>query len=205
MSLSSSQLANHILPLFLRSPYVIDWIEVLLGVSPAWNVVLVFFNLHFQLGFRGQLGLGGGDHKGNFGVRLPCCQQMVAWFLVGVIIMVFIERLILMDNSLVRIVLRAKIIWFSHGSEAHINETHSEALHFTNVETSIWLFAYLNLLIDQDIFRTRHLYLSLFGDNKLSLRCLLRMWALAKWDSLFKLDLVGVRSEITCHFIFRGC
>lgn len=168
VSLSRAQLADHIFPLLLRSPYIIDWIEILLSVSPARNVVFVFFNLDFHLGFRSQLCLGGGYHQRNFCVRLPGSQQMVAVILVSVII-VFKERLILMNNSLVRIVLRAKIIRFSHWREAHINEAHCEALYFADVETGIWLFAYLDLLIDQDIFRTRHLYLSFFGDNKLSL------------------------------------
>jgi hypothetical protein len=74
-----------------------------------------------------------------------------------------------MNYSLVRIILRSLIIRFSHRGEAHINEAHSEALYLADVETGIGLFAYLHLLIDQDIFRTRHLNLPFFGDDKLRL------------------------------------
>jgi hypothetical protein len=74
-----------------------------------------------------------------------------------------------MNYSLVRIILRSLIIRFSHWGEAHINEAHSEALYFADVKTGIGLFAYLYLLIDQDIFRTGHLNLPFFGDDKLRL------------------------------------
>ena len=76
---------------------------------------------------------------------------MVAVILV-IVIIVFEERLILMNYSLVRIILRSKIIRFSHRCEAHINKAHCKALYLADVETGIWLLANLHLLINQDLF-----------------------------------------------------